>query len=410
MPAPRRNPSVVALCLILLLVTGLGLTAILHSQVQPVGSGTLGPLVADTLCLDLTNQDVCLSRASANILELAAGDSLNLNPAGVRLSSDGDGAITFLGLGDGSDEDLTINLDDTANTAVVTASTGGTGLSLSAINLLVGNGTPAAPGLAFVTAPGVGFSRLSTSRMGISGTLTLQTSNSLGWSDADGNFVTVDVQLGRDSASALQVGSDNEGVTNQIFKGPDRITSDGVGGNLTIAGGRNRGASAGGSLIFQTSPAAGAGVTGTLVDRVTIDSTGNVGIRTTTPTGLLSRGGANASQFYEDTQTEAHTLAAAGTSDTTITYPASSTGLSMSGRITTTITGCATVDAGVAGDTARFGTFSALTATTTLAIARVDNYTSATPVRFTCNGGGGAFTAGVVRTVIHHNQASAPTS
>jgi len=143
---------------------------------------------------------------------------------------------------------------------------------------------------------------------------------------------------------------------------------------------------------------------------MTILPAGNVGIGTTSPTGLLSRGGANASQFYEATQTEAHTLALAATSDTTITYPASSTGLSASFRITTEITGCATVDAGVAGATARFGTFSALTATTTLAIARMDNYTSATAVRFTCNGGGGAFSAGVIRTVIHHNQASAPTS
>jgi hypothetical protein len=137
---------------------------------------------------------------------------------------------------------------------------------------------------------------------------------------------------------------------------------------------------------------------------------GDVGIGTTTPTGILGIGGANASQFYHATQNEAHTLAAAATSDTTITYPASSAGLSASFRITTEITGCATVDAGVAGDTARFGAFSALTAGTTLAIARVDNYTNATAVRFTCNGGGGSFSAGAVRTVIHHQQASAPTS
>jgi hypothetical protein len=46
-----------------------------------------------------------------------------------------------------------------------------------------------------------------------------------------------------------------------------------VGGNLTFAGGRNRGASAGGSILFQTSPAAGAGTTGTLATALTIDST-----------------------------------------------------------------------------------------------------------------------------------------
>ncbi len=84
---------------------------------------------------------------------------------------------------------------------------------------------------------------------------------------------TPDVFLTRESAAVLQLGLDAAGVTNQMFKGPDRITSDGVGGNLTIAGGRNRGASVGGSLIFQTSPAAGDGVTGTLATVLTLDST-----------------------------------------------------------------------------------------------------------------------------------------
>mgnify|MGYP001576009274 FL=1 len=49
---------------------------------------------------------------------------LDLGSAGVRVSGDGDGAVTFLGLGNGADEDLTLNLDDTANTAVWTTSTG----------------------------------------------------------------------------------------------------------------------------------------------------------------------------------------------------------------------------------------------------------------------------------------------
>lgn len=57
--------------------------------------------------------------------------SVDLGAAGVRLSQDGDGALTLLGLGNGSDEDLTINLDDTANTWVVTTSTAVTTLDLS---------------------------------------------------------------------------------------------------------------------------------------------------------------------------------------------------------------------------------------------------------------------------------------
>jgi len=137
---------------------------------------------------------------------------------------------------------------------------------------------------------------------------------------------------------------------------------------------------------------------------------GHVGIGTTAPTGLLSRGGANSSQLYEQTQNEAHTLALAATSDTTMTFPDNSAGLSASFRITTEVTGCTGIDVGIAGNTARYGSFSTLTAGQTLARARVDNYTSATAIRFTCTGGGGSFAAGAIRAVIHYHQASAPTS
>src|SRR3990167_3927758 len=268
MPAPRRNPSVVALCLILLLVTGLGLTAILHSQVQPVGSGTLGPLVADTLCLDLTNQDVCLSRASANILELAAGDSLNLNPAGVRLSSDGDGAITFLGLGEGSDENLTINLDDTATAAVVTSSTGLNTVSLSGLGVSL-----------------------------------------------DGAVLV------GDAANVLAL---RNGTNLQTFRLAETFTDQANYSRFFIT--------ATGSTFDFGSEAAGSGTVRTVrllvgnslgfVQNTALEDAfyGRVGIGTAlSALGQLSRAGANASQFYENTRTEAHTLAAAATSDTTIT-------------------------------------------------------------------------------------------
>ena len=64
------------------------------------------------------------------------GSDLTIGSAGVKLTGDGDGALTILGLGDGFDEDLTINLDDTENTAVVSSSTGVTGISFSALNLV----------------------------------------------------------------------------------------------------------------------------------------------------------------------------------------------------------------------------------------------------------------------------------
>ena len=54
---------------------------------------------------------------------IITGSDLTLNAAGVKLTGDGDGALTLLGLGDGADEDLTINLDDTANTIVLSSST-----------------------------------------------------------------------------------------------------------------------------------------------------------------------------------------------------------------------------------------------------------------------------------------------
>ena len=61
--------------------------------------------------------------------------SVDLGSAGVRLSQDGDGAITFLGLGNGSDEDLTLNLDDTSNTGVFSSSTSLATLNFSGISL-----------------------------------------------------------------------------------------------------------------------------------------------------------------------------------------------------------------------------------------------------------------------------------
>jgi hypothetical protein len=73
---------------------------------------------------------------------------IDVGTAGVRITSDGDGAVTFLGLGDGSDEDFTMNLDDTANTVVLSSSTGVTlfdfltgSFALSANTIELGNAT-----------------------------------------------------------------------------------------------------------------------------------------------------------------------------------------------------------------------------------------------------------------------------
>jgi hypothetical protein len=64
------------------------------------------------------------------------GSDLSVGTAGVKLTGDGDGAITFLGLGNGYDEDLTVNLDDTENTAVLSSITGVTSIDTGSINLV----------------------------------------------------------------------------------------------------------------------------------------------------------------------------------------------------------------------------------------------------------------------------------
>jgi hypothetical protein len=61
--------------------------------------------------------------------------SLSIGSAGVRLSDDGDGALVLLGLGDGFDEDLIINLDDVSNTVGVSSSTGVTQINFTSITL-----------------------------------------------------------------------------------------------------------------------------------------------------------------------------------------------------------------------------------------------------------------------------------
>lgn len=113
------------------------------------------------------------------------------------------------------------------------------------------------------------------------------------------------------------------------------------------------------------------------------------------------------------TATELHTLALAATSDTTITAPANSLVLGVTIRVTTEITGCTTLDLGVAGATTRYGTGIALTAGTTNASPGTTNptiYGAATAIRFSAVGGGASFTAGIIRVTIHYLDLTAPTS
>lgn len=69
------------------------------------------------------------------VLGVAAATSLN--PGGVVMTGDGDGALTILGAGDGFDEDIILNLDDTGNTLNIYSSTGVDTMLLTGIDLSV---------------------------------------------------------------------------------------------------------------------------------------------------------------------------------------------------------------------------------------------------------------------------------
>ena len=85
----------------------------------------------------------------------------------------------------------------------------------------------------------------------------------------------------RGGAYCLQLGTDAAGVSNQHLKACNRITSNGVGANLTVSGGNCRGTTGeggvGGSLIFATYAASGTSNTvGTLTTRLTINTLGEI--------------------------------------------------------------------------------------------------------------------------------------
>ena len=120
-----------------------------------------------------------------------------------------------------------------------------------------------------------GFSSNNWVALGANGypEVAIRASGTIGWS-VDGTFYgTNDLIIKRKAAATLQLGLDAAGVTNQMITAASRITSDGVGANLTIAGGNGRGG-AGGSLIFSYYTTAAAATIGTLKTALTLDTTG----------------------------------------------------------------------------------------------------------------------------------------
>ena len=125
----------------------------------------------------------------------------------------------------------------------------------------------------------------------------------------------------------------------------------------------------------------------------------------------------NAAYAQISAVSELHTLAAAATSDTTITIPADALVVGVTVRVTTTITASAgtTFDIGVAGATTRYNpgagapVFAAGTTGVSPGTTNPTIYGTAAAIRFTC-GGAGSFTAGVVRVTVHYISLSAATS
>lgn len=94
------------------------------------------------------------------------------------------------------------------------------------------------------------------------------------WSNS-ASPASFDTFLYRKAGATIQMGADAAGVTNQMFTAASRITSDGVGANLTIAAGNGRGA-AGGSLILSYYTTAGAATIGTLTEAMRINTLGQI--------------------------------------------------------------------------------------------------------------------------------------
>lgn len=146
--------------------------------------------------------------------------------------------------------------------------------SYSATNYHIGDATGGiswSGGSSFFVNAGASFAAITSSE----GLIISSSSASRGLRFINGNADAGagDVFLGRKAAATLQMGEDAAGVTNQMFTAANRITSDGVGANLTIAPGNGRGA-AGGDLIFSHWTTGGAGVVGTLTTSLTINVSG----------------------------------------------------------------------------------------------------------------------------------------
>lgn len=96
---------------------------------------------ATAITIAVTTEEVTFSAGVTITGDITAitGNDLMIGTAdtgGVKLSSDGDGALTILGSGAGNDESLIINLDDTSDEITLSSGSGATSMNFSALNLV----------------------------------------------------------------------------------------------------------------------------------------------------------------------------------------------------------------------------------------------------------------------------------
>jgi hypothetical protein len=186
------------------------------------------------------------STSLANIGTASFQDNkfVDFGTAGVRISNDGDGAITFLGLGDGSDENFTLNLDDTANTGVFSSTTGLNKLDFGAIgieldqdvNITLGSFTIDNDGTTFVFSDDANFD--GTTSSSFDGSLTVakgifgNTYNNGGLSECTGSGKVLRWVSGLFSCGTLA----DADIPDTITLSGGTIGSNNISGTLTTTG------------------------------------------------------------------------------------------------------------------------------------------------------------------------------
>ncbi len=158
------------------------------------------------------------------------------------------------------------NLVDFQSNGVTRFKVDSTGVTTIGSSVIAGSGNVLNLVSAFGTCPIV---------IGGGGSFVVGATVSCGNLYTTGLTLGADLFLNRKGAAQLQLGYDGAGVIDQLFTAASRITSDGVGANLTIAAGNGRGG-AGGELRLSHYTTAGAATIGTLTTALRLTTTGAI--------------------------------------------------------------------------------------------------------------------------------------